>query len=189
MTVITAGLFSQMLQNLKFLLNGGVMEGIGPAVLTDVPEEALPWLDDFQIETGPNAPKLTVQVLPWFEPVVSDTATTQELPWWFEPVAGDTGPVDPNLTVQELPFFEPIVSDTGPLIPADMVVQGLTAEELLLFEMADEMLGPPPELLKYFEPVAEPGSEETGPLIPADMVVQGLPFFEPVVSDTSDYIL
>ena len=50
-------------------------------------------------ESGLPVPRnIPVEVLPWFEPIVSDT-----------------GPVDPSVTPQELPYFEPIISDTGPI--------------------------------------------------------------------------
>ena len=62
----------------------------------------------------------------------------------------------------------------------------LASEVLLLFETANQRLGPPPELLEYFEPVPEPGSEETGPQIPPGMVVKDLPDFEPVPKPGSE---
>ncbi len=68
----------------------------------------------------------------------------------------------------------------------ELAESDLASEVLLLFETADQQLGPPPELLEYFEPVPEPGSEETGPQLPPGMVVKGLPDFEPVPKPGSE---
>jgi len=66
--------------------------------------------------------------------------------------------------------------------PTDLEL--LTMEERLLFETADEALGPPLELLEYFEPWQELGSEETGPQIPEGFVAKELLPFEPFESET-----
>ena len=60
----------------------------------------------------------------------------------------------------------------------------LTMGERRLFVTADEELGPPLELLEYFEPWQELGSEDTGPQVDPDTAVKELPEFEPVISET-----
>ncbi len=49
--------------------------------------------------------------------------------------------------------------------PVTLAEADLTLEEILMFEVADLELGPPPDLLDDFEPWTDPISEELGPRI------------------------
>ena len=87
------------------------------------------------------------------------------------------------------PGERPLADESAdPEIPPAAVTQGpageLTEQERAMFEVAHERMGPPPELLEYFEPVQAPGTELTGPPVPADLVVRDLPEFDAIISDT-----
>ena len=49
--------------------------------------------------------------------------------------------------------------------PVTLAESDLTLEEILMFEVADHDIGPPPELIDDFEPWTDPVSEETGPQV------------------------
>lgn len=65
--------------------------------------------------------------------------------------------------------------------PADL---DLSEEERRLFEVADQRVGPPPELSEQFSPSQPLGSENTGPQVPTKVLPEELPQFEMVVSET-----
>jgi len=81
-----------------------------------------------------------------------------------------------------------VLTQTEPenMAPGNLLtgLEQLTEEERLLFEVANEGVGPPPELIHEFEPWQEPGTEITGPPVPSDFMVEELPEFEVIESDT-----